>query len=163
MSEPAIEPIALAPGEGLAVENPVGGVLTFKVMSDASGGAITAIETFAAPGEGPPLHVHRDQDELIYTLDSGLRIKLADELIDAPSGSFVFIPRGTPNTWQTIADAPARFLAVLMPAAPAFEEFFLCYARLPARERGVEAFDRLARETRGPEVVGPPLALSDPR
>jgi quercetin dioxygenase-like cupin family protein len=163
MSEPAIEPIALAPGEGLSVENPVGGVLTFKAMSDASRGAITAIETFAAPGEGPPLHVHRDEDELIYALDGMLRIKLADELIDAPPGSFAFVPRGTPHTWQNIAGAPARFLAVLMPAASAFEEFFLRYARLPVGERGVEAFARLAQETRGLEVVGPPLALSDPR
>lgn len=56
------------PGEGMAVENPVGGVLTFKITSDVSSGALTALETVAAPQEGPPLHLH-DEDELIYTLE----------------------------------------------------------------------------------------------
>jgi hypothetical protein len=49
-----------------------------------------------------------------------------------------------------------------MPATAAFEEFFKRYAELPAEERGVEAFARLAAETEAFEVVGPPLAVSDP-
>ena len=60
--------LILAPGAGLSVENPVGGVLTFKITTEASGGALTAIETTAARQDGPPFHVH-DQDERIYTLD----------------------------------------------------------------------------------------------
>jgi quercetin 2,3-dioxygenase len=47
------------------------------VRSDESGGALTAFETTAAPGEGPPLHVHPDQDELIFTLEGTLRVKVA--------------------------------------------------------------------------------------
>jgi oxalate decarboxylase/phosphoglucose isomerase-like protein (cupin superfamily) len=65
MPDAAMEPFALAPGDGLSVENPVGGRLTFKTMANGSGGALTAIETIAAPGEGPPLHVHPDRDETI--------------------------------------------------------------------------------------------------
>ena len=40
-----VEPFVRAPGAGVAVENPVGGVLTFKAMSAATSGAVTAIET----------------------------------------------------------------------------------------------------------------------
>jgi oxalate decarboxylase/phosphoglucose isomerase-like protein (cupin superfamily) len=111
--------------------------------------------------EGPPLHVH-DQDELIYTLGGSMRVKLGDTLSEAPARSFVFIPRGTPHTWQNIGSEPLRFFATIMPAAVAFEEFFKRYAQLPAEERGVEAFARVAAETRAFEVVGPPLAESDP-
>ncbi len=153
--------LILAPGEGLSVENPVGGVLTFKITTEGSGGALTAIETTAAPQDGPPFHVH-DQDELIYTLDGTFRVKLGDTLREAPPGSFVFIPGGTPHTWQNVGAEPARFFATVMPAAVAFEEFFKRYAHLPAEERGVEAFARLATETKAFEVVGPPLAESDP-
>ena len=153
--------LLLAPGEGLSVENPVGGILTFKITSDESDGALTAIETFVVRQEGPPLHVH-DQDEVIYTLAGSLRIKLGDSLRGAPPGSFVFIPRGTPHTWQNVGAEPLRFFATIMPAATAFEEFFKRYAQLPAEERGVEAFARLAAETKAFEVVGPPLAESDP-
>jgi len=153
--------LLLAPGEGLSVENPVGGILTFKITSDESEGALTAIETFVARQEGPPLHVH-DQDEVIYILAGSLRIKLGESLRGALAGSFVFIPRGTPHTWQNVGAEPLRFFATIMPAATAFEEFFKRYAQLPAEERGVEAFARLAAETKAFEVVGPPLAESDP-
>jgi quercetin dioxygenase-like cupin family protein len=123
--------LILAPGEGVSVENPMGGLFTFKITSDESEGALTAIETFVVRQEGPPLHVH-DQDELIYTLAGSLRVKLGDIIREVPAGSFVFIPRGTPHTcWQNVGSEPLRFFATIMPAAVAFEEFFTRYAQLP--------------------------------
>jgi hypothetical protein len=67
-----------------------------------------------------------------------------------------------PHTWQNIGAEPLRFFATITPAAVEFEEFFKRYAQLPAEERGVEAFARVAAETNAFEVVGPPLAQSDP-
>jgi quercetin dioxygenase-like cupin family protein len=162
MPNDEMEPFVLAPGGGLSVENPVGGILTFKVMADASGGALTALETIAAPGEGPPLHVHRDEDETIYILEGRFRVKLADELVDSSPGSFVFIPRGTPHTWKNVTDTPARFFATIVPAALGFERFFVLYSELSPHERGAEAFARLAQETQAFEVLGPPLGDSAP-
>jgi quercetin dioxygenase-like cupin family protein len=153
--------LVLAPGEGISVENPVGGILTFKSTSDETGGSLTALETIAAPGEGPPLHVH-EEDELIYTLDGELRVKLGDTLRTVPPRTFVFIPGGTPHAWQNIGADPARFFATIMPAATAFEEFFMRYAQLPPAERGLEAFARLAAETGAFQIAGPPLAETHP-
>ena len=90
-------------------------------------------------------------------------MKLGNDLIEALPGSFVFIPRDTPHTWQNIGEAFSRLVASLIPASVEFEEFFHRYAQLSPEERGVEAFGRLAAETRAMEVVGPPLALSGPR
>ena len=89
-------------------------------------------------------------------------MKLGDTVREAPAGSFIFIPRGTAHTWQNVGAEPLRFFATIMPAATAFEEFFKHYAQLPVEERGVAAFARLATETGAFEVVGPPLAESDP-
>lgn len=89
-------------------------------------------------------------------------MKLGHTLREAPAGSFVFIPRGTPHTWQNVGADPLRFFATIMPAAIEFEEFFKRYAELPAEQRDVEAFARVAAETHAFEVVGPPLAESDP-
>jgi quercetin dioxygenase-like cupin family protein len=160
MPDDARKPLVVTPGEGLSIENPVGEVLTFKAMAETTGGALTALETIASAGEGPPLHVHRDRDETIYTLDGHFRVQLADALTDAPPGSFVFIPRGTAHTWQNVGDASARLLATIMPADRRFEQLFLRYSQLPQKERGVQAFVRLAQETQAFEVVGPPLAAS---
>jgi quercetin dioxygenase-like cupin family protein len=160
MSESASQPVVRAPGGGLSVSNPVGGDLIFKVMADESGGRMTALETVVAAGQGPPLHVHRDEDEVIYVLEGALRIKLGDELIEAAPGAFAFIPRGVPHTWQSVG--AARFFVTVTPASPGFEQLFVRYAELPAEERDVEAFARIAGETEALEVVGPPLARSDP-
>jgi quercetin dioxygenase-like cupin family protein len=149
-----------APGEGFSVENPVGGVLTFGVMGRESAGVVTVFETVAAPGEGPPLHVH-EQDEFIYILTGRFRIRLGDMLEEAEAGAFAFIPRDVPHTWQNIGDTEARFVGAVMPASPAFEEFFVRFAELPTDERGVDAFARIAREAKAFEVVGPPLAESE--
>jgi quercetin dioxygenase-like cupin family protein len=157
-----MRPVALAPGEGMSVVNPVGGITAFKATSDQSGGALTVVEGVSAPGEGPPLHVHDEQDEFIYVLDGMFRVRLGDDLTDGLPGSFFFIPRGTPHTWQNIGDGSSRFVATLTPASVEFEGFFLRYAGLPLAERGVEAFIRLAAETSAMEVVGPPLAQSHP-
>ena len=151
--------IVRARGDGHSVENPVGGLLTFVVTGDDSAGVVTVIETVAAPGEGPPLHVH-EQDELIYLLEGRLRVQLGGDLKEADAGALVFIPREVQHTWQNVGETEARFVVTLMPAAPAFERFFVRFGELPASERGPEAFARLARETNAFEVVGPPLSLS---
>ena len=156
-----MQEVVVMAGGGSTVENPVGGVLTFKITSDASGGSLTALETIAAPGEGPPLHVH-DEDELIYTLEGTFRIKLGETVCSVPPRTFIFIPHGTPHTWQNVGSDPACFFATIMPAAAAFEQFFRRFAELPSSERSIETFTSLAAETRAFRVVGPPLAESDP-
>ena len=90
------------------------------------------------------------------------RVRLGDHVFDAPVGTFIFIPRGTPHTWQNTGDTLARFFAAFTPAAPEFEQFFARFADLAPGERGVAAFARLAEETHAMEVVGPPLGHSRP-
>jgi len=67
--------VFLRPGEGLSVQNPVGGPLVLKVRGQDTAGALTALESTAAPGEGPPLHVHANEDELILVLDGTFRFR----------------------------------------------------------------------------------------
>jgi quercetin dioxygenase-like cupin family protein len=156
----AAEPFSVAPGEGRSVENPAGGRLTFKAMADVTGDALTVIEATAAPGEGPPLHVHRDQDETIYVLDGRYRVRLGERDVDASAGAFVFIPRGTPHTWQNAGVEVARFVVTLAPADAQFKRFFVRYSELAPDERSVDAFARIAAETQAMEVLGPPLAAA---
>lgn len=156
-----VRPFALSPDEGFAVESPTGGVISFKLASEECGGALTAAEAVSPPGEGPPLHVHAE-DELIYVVDGTIRVKVGEDLVEVTPGGFVFLAHDSPHTWQNIGAVDARFFIVIVPAAKGFEEFFRRYADLPPSECGVEAFARIAAETKAFEVVGPPLAVSDP-
>ncbi len=148
-----------ARGEGASVPNPVGGELTFKIGSADTDGALTAFESIAAPGEGPPLHVHVNDDEIFYALEGSFRFKLDGELRDAPAGTLAFIPKGVEHTWQNVGDEPARLFIVTAPAG--FERFFELYAQIPADASPADEFRRIGEEI-GLAVVGPPLAESDP-
>jgi quercetin dioxygenase-like cupin family protein len=147
--------------EGDTVANPAGGDLTYKVRSEETAGALTAWESTAAPGEGPPVHVHRDEDEFMYVLDGLLRFRLGETDRMAPAGSFVFIPRGLPHTWQNAGDGEARILFGFAPASPGMERFFERAGELPDETRLAEAFGEFAQDA-GMDVLGPPLAQSDP-
>jgi hypothetical protein len=50
--------IAVGPGEGELIRNPLGGDITHLVRGEQSNGALAALEAVNSPGEGPPLHVH---------------------------------------------------------------------------------------------------------
>jgi len=148
-----------ARGDGESLRNPVGGPIEVRAGAARTGAALTAFESIAAPGEGPPLHLHRAEDEIVYFLDGRFRMRIGDELHDAPPGSFAFIPRGLEHTWQNVGNRPARLLAIFVPASPGMERFFTRFADLD--DTGPDAFATLAEDA-GMKVLGPPLAVSDP-
>jgi quercetin dioxygenase-like cupin family protein len=147
-------------GEGDTMKNPAGGALMFLARDGHTGGALTMFETSAAPGDGPPLHLHVREDELLYVLEGLLRVKLGETIDEAPAGSIVFIPKGVPHTWQNAGDDPARFLVLFTPAASGMELFFERSAGLGDDLSAAEAFKRFASDA-GMEVLGPPLAELD--
>ena len=50
------DPIMRRPGDVAPIRNPVGGDIVFAVRGDETNGSLTALETIAGPGEGPPFH-----------------------------------------------------------------------------------------------------------
>jgi quercetin dioxygenase-like cupin family protein len=135
-----------APGDGQILKNPVGGPLTFTARGEQTGGALTVFETTPAPGEGPPLHRHPREDEVLYVLQGRFRVKLEATMHEAPAGSFVFIPRGVPHTWQNAGDDPARLLVLFAPAAAGMEQFFERSAKLGDDARVADAFKKFASD-----------------
>jgi quercetin dioxygenase-like cupin family protein len=150
------------PGDADVVDNPLGGSLTYWARSEETAGAVTLLEGVVAPGEGPPLHVHANEDESIFVLEGRLRVRLQDAVREAPAGSFVFIPRGTAHTWQNTGDGAARFLVGFTPAAPGMERFFERGAEFDADTWIAEGFGRFASDA-GMELLGPPLSQSHPK
>ncbi len=162
MADEHARPIVIGAGEGQTVANPAGGGLTYKARSGQTGGALTVWESTAAPWEGPPLHLHVNEDEFMYVLEGWLRFRLDETDHTAPAGSFVFIPRGVPHRWQNAGDGHARILFVFTPGSPGMERFFERSAELPEDTRTADAFKTLASGA-GIKVLGPPLARSDTR
>jgi quercetin dioxygenase-like cupin family protein len=152
------EPLIRRPGDAVARPNPVGGEIIFALRGEETGGSLTALETVAPPGEGPPLHTHAHEDECLVVLEGTVRFRLRDDIETPPAGSLVYVPRGVAHTWQNAGDSVARMLVLFTPSG--MERFFERFAGLDGP--GPETFLRAAEGT-GMEVVGPPLAVTHPR
>jgi len=146
-------------GDGEKIHGPAGGPTTIKARAETTNGTFTALENIVAPRQGPPLHIHVREDEIYYILSGDLRFKADEETLDAPTGSFVFIPRGTPHCFRNIGDDPARILVMFTPAG--MERFFEGHAELPPGPPDLDAYRAVAHSA-WMEVVGKPLADSDP-
>jgi quercetin dioxygenase-like cupin family protein len=149
------QPTVVGPSDGATIEGPVGGPLTFKVRGEQTGGALTAFENVIPPGEGPPLHSHDGEDESWYVLAGELDFKLGADIRRAPTGSFVFVPRGTPHCFVNVGAEPARILVLFTPSG--MERFFDAFAGLQTPDP--QAF-RTPGEPLGMKVLGPPLVSS---
>jgi mannose-6-phosphate isomerase-like protein (cupin superfamily) len=69
------------------------------------------------PGFGPPLHRHRDAAEAFFVLEGEYLMFLDDDRQLCPHGTFVYVPRGTPQTFTVTSAGPGRKLNLFSPAA----------------------------------------------
>ena len=78
------------------------------VTSMQSGGSIGLLKQIIAPKSGPPTHVHSTEDEFFYVLKGDFKVKLGDQMVDAPVGTVMFVPRGVAHTFQNAGSEPER-------------------------------------------------------
>src|SRR5262249_1170108 len=83
-----------------------------------------------APKMRPPTHLHETDAEFGSVLSGQFNFKLGERVVTAPAGSFIFIPRGTPHTFQNIGTEPGVLLFGVTPGG--FEMMF-------AERQGVDA------------------------
>jgi len=94
-----------------------------------TGGVLGAVEETVAPGEGPPVHVHRRGDELFYVLEGTFTFLIAGRRREGRVGTVAFVPHGTAHTWQNTGGVPDRMLFVFTPAGfeRALADLARCY------------------------------------
>ena len=61
----------------------------------------------------PVIHIHRSDDEAWHVLEGSLRFRFPDREVDAPAGTSVFVPAGSPHTYRVTE--PSRYLIFLTP------------------------------------------------
>src|SRR6266702_6489301 len=127
-----VSPIALRQDEGESLWF-LGVLATIKASTETTDGRVAVIEHLAPQGAGSPLHIHHNEDEWFYVTEGELTFWVGGQLTDAPTGSFVYGPRGVPHTF-TVTSPEARFLLVTEPAG--FEGFMRTLAE-PAQTRSL--------------------------
>lgn len=125
------EIIVLGPGEGRSF-SVLGDHYTLKAVGRDTRGAWSLTEITAQSGApGPPPHIHDNEEEALYVLEGNLRVTIGERTMEAPTGTFALVPRGTVHTFANSGPRPARVLVVVSPAG--FEQAFLEMSEFMAR------------------------------
>ena len=99
--------------------------VSFLVTGAESHGGCFIAEAVAAPGGGPPPHIHHFEDESFYMLEGAATFQAGGQTIHAKPGDFIHIPRGTVHSLKNEMDKPARALVIVSPAGPkGMQQFF---------------------------------------
>jgi quercetin dioxygenase-like cupin family protein len=142
----------IPPDGAQRVSGPMGreaDVVEILATRERTQGAFGIFRIEIAPQSGPPAHIHRGEDEFFYVLKGQFQFKLGDQLVDAPAGSFIFLPRDHLHTFQNIGAETGLLLVGVTPAG--LEHFFV-------ERQGVDMETQQALFKKyGVEVVGPPL------
>jgi quercetin dioxygenase-like cupin family protein len=63
---------------------------------------------------GPSSHAH-DEEHLFYVIEGVLSVLVGEEWTQAPAGSCILLPGGTPHSFENRGDASAAFLSFNVP------------------------------------------------
>jgi mannose-6-phosphate isomerase-like protein (cupin superfamily) len=151
--------IRVAAGQDrLNAPTPLGGTrsIDWKVSAADSNGGWSALESQWRRKGGPPLHLHRDQDEWFYVIKSEFVMQVGDESFHLTAGDSIFMPRKVPHTFAHVGDGDGRLVATYQPAGD-MEAFF----RIQSKFTGSESQGELQRiyKAHGLELIGPPLPV----
>lgn len=113
--------------------------------ADQTAGRFSFFESVLAPGVVVSAHVHREEDEYWYMLDSGIEVLLGERRIPIASGTVVAIPAGTLHEVKNASNASVRSLFFTMPGG--LEHFFAGMDRLLRSGGGPQEFAELFSRT----------------
>jgi quercetin dioxygenase-like cupin family protein len=96
--------------------------IQFKLNAEDTGGAFSLGLVTTSPGGGPPLHVHRREDELFIILEGELEALTPSGWVTARPGDVIYLPADVPHTYRNAGTIPAKFWVLANPAG--FESFY---------------------------------------
>ena len=131
-----------------------------KISSADVRGRMSVIEVKTPPGQGPPMHIHLEQNEWMYLLEGSFGLQCGTEKTALQTGDSFMSPKGLPHSDVVLGDTPARHLNIYDPAGE-IEAFFRDYEK--NHPRGAKPDSAKAAESEKMyrvRVVGPPLKPS---
>lgn len=99
------ERLTLGPAEG-----------SIKAGGQDALGSLTVMDVVAGPGfPGPVLHRHRAMVDSFYVLDGILTLHIGGRKVEAPAGSYAFVPPGNDHTFSNPRGELVRTLNIMAP------------------------------------------------
>ncbi len=151
-------PIIRGAGEGEKRSFLGGGLHTWKLTTEDTGGAYFMFEDVMAAGKATPLHRHPEADEMVYVLDGEILVNVDGKESRVGAGGMTFTPKGLPHAFIVVSDT-ARLLTM---QTPGIGQGFYRGASEPTTDDisdtvDIPALQASARANpRGVELLGPP-------
>ncbi len=132
----------------------------FKISGDEVEGLFDYFEIRVGYLGGPPLHRHPAQHETFHILEGELTVKVGDELVEAKTGDYLFVPKGTIHGYVNLKEGTtARAVCNVAPGGlDKFMEEFSHYM-ITAKPPDQAKINEIAAKY-GQLFAGPPLAVS---
>jgi mannose-6-phosphate isomerase-like protein (cupin superfamily) len=86
-----------------------------RVEAAETNGGYSLVEIVSAPGDGTPLHLHKNEDEHIMVIEGTARFALGDRIFDAEAGTLVTLPRNIPHAWGNRSNSSLRIACIVYP------------------------------------------------
>jgi quercetin dioxygenase-like cupin family protein len=90
------------------------------VSGEDTGGDCTVAFISKVANQGPPLHVHYEEDELFEVKSGSFTFYIGDQVKEAKEGDFIFAPRGIPHRYVA---GPTESSFVLTASPAGFDKF----------------------------------------
>ena len=113
MSAVGVEGFYVPAGDGEPYTFGGGGVTTFKVRGEDTGGHFEITENTLPPGNpGTPAHIHNSLDHAWYVLEGVVGFQVGHRVVHAGRGACVFAPKGLAHRFFSTGSEPARWLQI---------------------------------------------------
>ncbi len=89
--------------------------IRITVSSRDTNDAYCVIEHRGDSNSAPPLHLHRDIDEIFEVIEGRVGLYLDGECITAEPGTTIAIPRNMPHAWCNLGNTPSRMVVTFIP------------------------------------------------
>lgn len=145
-------------GEGARRWFAGGGVHTWKVTAEQSGGSFLLFEDELVAGKCTPLHQHPDSEETFLVLEGEILVHLDGAQIPVGPGGVAMVPRGVPHAFL-VTSPTARVLCLQTPGSCQDFYFGASHPLEDSETSGEVDFDLVmasARQHGGMVPLGPP-------
>ncbi len=104
----------------------------YKTKEDLTGDLEDYFLLTVPASGGAPLHVHHKNDETLHVIQGVFSFEVDGKVMDAPEGTFVFIPRGVPHKFSNTGTEPGKMVGTFTPAGTF--EFFDALTKIPPND-----------------------------
>ena len=142
-----------------------GTLVSLRLSANDNSAGVSIIEHRMPYGEAPPLHIHRNEDEVFHILEGTMRFEIGGKTVIGHAGDVLCAPKGVPHRFVVESVAGAHCLTIMkgrdfetmvleMSAPTQSDEMPPVVASTPAQIEALVA----ACARNNIDIIGPPLA-----